>query len=277
MDWSDLDRRIEELERNATPGMFFGQPDYEAAWDLIKEVGGSFKGTRYPTKREKDAAWSRFQAAVDQVKAGQRAGHERRSAVSSTHCDRILWHVERARPARGIVLDLIEATAGTAASLLTAGLLDTSAFDDTKDELKALSAELQEGWDYLTKHKAEILGRDKARAFEGLKEVQDILDREWEEWKRSKSAQFEAKQSRWRAKQEAHIEDLRGRLENAYGALERRERHLEKLHDDRANAWSDSFIERIEGWIDEEEERIADIKASIKRFEEWLEEARSRL
>lgn len=277
MDWEELEGLISELRQTASPGMFFGQPDYEAAWALIKEIGGAFKRVRYPTKAEKDQAWQRFQGIVEQVKQGQRVERDQRSAVSSTHLDRILWHAERARPVRGLIADMIDLGAGLAGDILTLGLLDTSAFDEKKDELKALSAELREGWTYFTEHKTEMLGRDKAAAFERLKEVQEILDAEWEEWKRAKSAHHEAKQSQWRAKQEAHIEDLEGRLQKAYGALERRERHLDKLHSDRANAWSDDFIDRVEGWIDEEEDRISDIKASIERLEGWLEEARGRL
>ncbi len=276
MDWEKLDGLISELRQTASPGMFFGQADYESAWDLIKEIGGAFKRARYPTKADKDQAWQQFQDIVDQVKRGQQTQRDQRSAVSATHLDRVLWHAERARPVRGIIADLIDIGTSLAGNMLTLGLLDSSAFDDKKEELKALSAELREGWTYFTEHKTEILGRDKATAFERLKEVQEILDTEWEEWKRAKSAHHEAKQSQWRAKQEAHIEDLEVRLQKAYGALERRERHLDKLHTDRANAWSDDFIGRIEGWIDEEEDRISDIKAQIERLEGWLEEARGR-
>jgi len=68
MDHRNLDGLIDGLDGEMSS--FFGdsKKDWRSIWDRIKEIGAAFKETRYPTRDEKDRAWSRFQSVVEHVR-----------------------------------------------------------------------------------------------------------------------------------------------------------------------------------------------------------------
>ncbi len=136
----------------------------------------------------------------------------------------------------------------------------------------------------MSEYKDEMMGRDKKEAFQALKDAQDSLNSAWESWKEGKAKAKEAKDEYYRAKREAFQDKVRDRiathkerLEKLYAVLSKAEAHLDNLRDQRASAWSDSFRDRVEGWIDEEEDRISSIKEKIDRIEGWLDEDRGKL
>ena len=73
------------------------------------------------------------------------------------------------------------------------------------------------------------------------------------------------------------IDRLEGEEDKLEAALSHRQEHLAKLLDDYRNAWSDGFRERVEGWIDEERQNIADSEAKLDGVRGKLSEARLRL
>src|SRR5437899_1019653 len=79
MSHEHLDSQIQTLSAY-TEGGASGKRRWNEVWDLIKQIGPSFKGTRYPTREENDRAWEKFQGLVGQVKEAQ----ERQRAVSES-------------------------------------------------------------------------------------------------------------------------------------------------------------------------------------------------
>ena len=55
-----------------------------------------------------------------------------------------------------------------------------------------------------------------------------------------------------------------------------RRSHLSELEDKRSSAWSDDFRDRVDGWISEEESRIADIESKMDQIRTWIAEARAK-
>lgn len=146
---------------------------------------------------------------------------------------------------------------------------------------------MKEGWELLSRYKDKMTRKDKEEAFQALKSTQVSLNNAWERWKELKSKTHEARQQAWKAKKEMNeksvkhqrinIENLENRLERLFAVLSHKESHLEELYDKRDTARSDDYRSMVEEWIDKEKDAMSGIKSKIRRVEEWIEEARSKL
>ncbi|WP_214041716.1 hypothetical protein [Methanoculleus sp.] len=135
-----LERLIGEAERcNRT---------WKEVWNEIKSINQAFKGSKFPTVRERQAAWDRFQAIIAEVKASQERAKEEfaaRVSESNSHLSEILSLARRATPSSesdGVFLALI--TGGL--SIVITQVLETllGQFDDRKFELIACSKAMGE-------------------------------------------------------------------------------------------------------------------------------------
>lgn len=103
---------------------------------------------------------------------------------------------------------------------------------------------------------------------------------EWEQRQREREARRAEREEKHRLfveRVEANIEKLEDKLSNSKAALERQEAHLDDLQNKYSEAWSDGFRETCSGWIEEAEGRIASIKEHIERLEGWIEQEREKL
>lgn len=70
--YKEVIKGIRQLESMLPGGMFGpGKADWKAVWGQIKEIGGYFKDSRFPTKEEHQAEWDKFQSLVVRVKRMQ--------------------------------------------------------------------------------------------------------------------------------------------------------------------------------------------------------------
>jgi chromosome segregation ATPase len=74
-----------------------------------------------------------------------------------------------------------------------------------------------------------------------------------------------------------NISKLEDRLDRLESALDHRKNNLSKLEDMRDSAWSDSFRDRVEEWIDEENARISDIESKIDQIKGWISDIEAKL
>lgn len=130
---------------------------------------------------------------------------------------------------------------------------------DSSSSLRDRSAVMRDGWQYLRAHKRALLKDDRQAAYELLKAAQDLLN------------------SDWREKKEKDLERFLESKSRLIDALERRQQNLEKLQSQRDTAWNDDFRERVCGWIDEEETRIADIGDKLEGLCERIDGMQSSL
>jgi len=143
-----------------------------------------------------------------------------------------------------------------------------------------------------------MLGKHKKEASEALKKASEALHEAWDKWKSARGEAIEqyhaekqaawetrqAKRAAWIAKKEAweermreNISKLEYRLDRLESALARRQSNLSKLEDMRDSARSDSYRDRVEGWIDEENDRISDIEKKIDQIKEWISDMTAKL
>jgi predicted nucleic acid-binding Zn-ribbon protein len=305
MDYADLERLIDVLESRVEESN--PQRGYWAElWKLVRDVGDGFKGARYPTNGEREAAWRRFQSLIQHAKTrsekqrnlqeDRRREWENRQRRSESARDAVQGRAAGARlttPGESAFADAVLFPLTMIRTIVEA-LLHIENVDqlhEIRRELAACNERLQQGWQIFNQNKGDMLPGDRNEAFNSLQEAREQIDSAWAQWKGAKEQfyerrhheRLERKEERERKHRdfvdrvETNIAKLEEKLSRAEDALERQEAHLADLRDKQDSAWSESFRDRCSEWIDEAEERIESIKESIARLNRWLEEERDNI
>jgi len=268
---------------------------WKDVWSEIRSIGQAFKESRFPTVQDRQTAWGRFQSIVARVKACQeQAMHEVEGRVgeSERHLEQIRSYAREATPSSESADALLAIFTGGLSILIREGVQAIlGPFDERKLELQRCNKAMKEGWAYLSENKTAMLGKHKQEAFGALKSASDSLTAAWNTWKRGrqevvdrfraeKQAAWEARQAKqetWETRMRENISTLEDRLGRLESALDHRQSNLSKLEGMRDSAWSDSYRERVDGWISDENERIAGIKEKIERVKGWISDAEAKL
>lgn len=268
---------------------------WKDVWDEIKSVGEAFKGSRFPTVQDRQAAWKRFQSIIAHVKASQNRAKElfeERVRTSEHHLEQILSYAERATPSSESADVILTIITGGVNVLIREGIKAIlGPFDERKLELQKCNEAMKEGWAYLSRNKTEMLGKHKQEAFNALKRASDSLTAAWNTWggerqeaverfHAEKQAAWQArieKREAWEARIRENISKLEDRLDRLEGALNHRNSNLSKLEDMRDSAWSDSYRDRVDDWISDEHERINSIERKISQIKGWISDMESKL
>ncbi len=261
---------------------------WKDVWCAIKGIGQAFKESWFPTAKDRQVAWKRFQSIVARVKASQeraRREFEERLRESERHLEHIRSYAWKATPSSESADAILAIATGGLSVLIKAGIeAILGPFDERKLELQKCSEALKEGWAYLSQNKEKMLGKHKKEAFEALSNASESLGRAWDLWRTGreqaiehyrsqKRAAWEARQAKreaWESRMRENLSKLEDRLDQLQSALGRRRRNLSKLEDMRDSARSDSFRERVDGWIADEHERIAEIERKIDHVKAWI-------
>jgi hypothetical protein len=278
MDHVELDNLIEDLRgivEESEPQKGY----WRNLWALVREIGAGFKGIRYPTREDREVAWSQYQELIAQAK--QRSEDEKeRSRIT---LESIQSMADSSRPASDdggfdlFAIFLLPLTIAVAAVEAIFGATELDELNPIREELKKCNSQLQEAWRLFNERKHEMLPGDRQKAWESLQEAKQKIDEGWDQWKEKNTEIRERKNREWRERIEANIEKLEGQLDKARAALERQQSHLEDLNEKYSEARGDGYRSRVSQWIDECEEKIESIKESIDRLEQWLSDARDKL
>ncbi len=136
-------------------------------------------------------------------------------------------------------------------------------YSKARDEHNAARREKHEGW--LNKVE-ENLSKNQQRS----DKLNGVLERKRQnlENNQERIGKLENALERKRQNLENNQERI-GRLENA---LERKRQHLDELYEKLSDARSDSYRERVEGWIEKDDSSIEDIETQLERVNGWIEE-----
>jgi cell division septum initiation protein DivIVA len=293
-DGSEIEALLDSLETLADEGEG-KRAKWRDVWSEIKKIGQAFKESRFPNAQDRQAAWNRFQTIVARVKACQERARkevDERVGKSEHHLEQIRSYAWKATPSSESADALLAIFTGGLSVLIKAGIeAILGPFDERKLELQECSKALKEGWAYLSQNKGEMLGKHKKEAFDVLSNASDSLGRAWDTWKTGrqqaiehyraeKRAAWEARQAKreaWEARMRENISKLEDRLDRLESALDRRRSNLSRLEDMRSSAWSDSYRERVDGWISDEHERIAKIERKIDQIKGWISDMTAKL
>jgi hypothetical protein len=302
VDYRDLDRLLGDLQRSVETDR--PQRGYwKELWSLVGEIRTGLRETRYPTAEDRTEARQRLDRLVSEAKTRSdrekqdRETREKAWEEKKETSQRALGRVQ-SKVAGATPVGELERMVGTlvlgpllALESMLRSVLGLEQLDEVYEDLKSCSATLKQAWQIFNDSKADLLPGDKADAYRQLNEAQERLNAAWDAWRAAKGRahderrrQHEERQRAWDERQrdrnlriQANIEKLEGKIEKAEDALERRRAHLSKLEDDYSSAWNDGFKDRCQQWINEEQDRIRDIEASIDRLREWLREERTKL
>jgi hypothetical protein len=274
----DLDRKINRLDSLVSEAQgfnFFGFHKWDETFELIKEIQEDFKNKkiRYPTKSERDAAWQRFFNLREEAYQTKRKLAEEKSKGHFNEINRLLGDADYS----GFVETIM--------NIGSMGLLQT-----TPDDMKWKGKKLREAGTLFKSVKHEMTREHKVEIHERIVSIRESHDAYWEQYKQyrgerakiqeEKHRAWEERQERRKAAKErikANIEKNEEKLSKARDALRRHQQRRDDLRDQIASAWSDSFRDRAEGWLDEAEDKISDIEQHIDRLEGWISEDESKL
>jgi len=259
MDWQATDNLIDQFENmihedDGIAGaltVFIPGHSWGDKWRKAAEIQDAFNSkVRYPTKDQQEEAWKRFNELRSELAERSKAQQDQNKQQSNWHRSQILQKVESAKPDQFFGFSLIDI-----------------------NQMKALGEVLNEAASLLTENKSEMIGEHKQECFEAIREMRKEHDIWWSKLREEKNQHHADFESRTRNNLEQNYE----RLRKAKDALERFRGQADELRSDIANAWSDEWRERREGWLAELEDRIEDVEASIERIEKWIGEDEEKL
>lgn len=272
--YEDLDKKIRQLEsRINSTHSWLGSTrlDWGPVFELTKEIQADFSNNvRYPTKEQRETAWQKFCSLRTDA-------HERSQKSKQSRSDYLM--IEINQELRAADFDMMMDGLG---DIITFNLMKT-----TKDGMKEKGRRLRNAGQLLSKYKGELTHEHKNEVFERIKAIRKEHDAFWgrmhqahEEQQRQweqKQREFEARKSNAKDRIRANIDKNKEQLRKAEDALARQKQNREKIRDQISSAYSDTFRNRAEGWLDEANAKIDDIEDSIRRIEGWIEEGRDKL
>jgi hypothetical protein len=264
--WQEQDARIDELARIIPPAQFpimghWERYDWGPCHALMKEIGINFKGLRYPTPQERQAAWERYRALREE--ADSRLENERSGfrGQSEWYCEAVLAECS------GISYSPVE-------DLLIP--FDTA----TADKVRHWGTLLQKAIDYYGTVKHRMLREHKERCWEKFDEVRASHRHFWAQLNQAR----DERRAAYNERKATTIEKIRAnrdrnteRLEKLQAARDRVSSHKEeiqaKLDETTSEKWQGIFQE----WIDQDEQSLDDIDAKIDRIQGYIDEDEQKL
>jgi hypothetical protein len=129
------------------------------------------------------------------------------------------------------------------------------------------------GESYLKKINRDDL-RDKV---DGLWKLVQQSQRQYEERQRARDTERAEKQREWRERQEGISARWQSRIDNGSAFIERLESQVEELQEKKDGARTGEFADRVQGWIDEKREKIAEVQTEINELRNRISDVQQRL
>lgn len=238
--------------------------DWGPIWGLCKDIQESFRGTKeFDSREAHQAAWDRFQQARQE--ASRRADIEKQNIADQS-----------LRYKQSILDDARRAYWSKSADFFVGAVLGQT----TKEEMIELQQILKRAGQSLSEHKHKMTKEDKQECFEAIQDAQATHDDFWGRYREHQAVAHQEradKHAAWQERTRENIARNEERRSKAEHALERVRQNIRDNYDKLSDAWSDEFRERVQGWIDEGEEKASDIEASIDRLTTWIEEDEAKL
>ncbi|HUW38492.1 MAG TPA: hypothetical protein VMV91_14300 [Rhodocyclaceae bacterium] len=275
MDSSKLDSLINDLEymvRDATSQyrvrdghylLSVMHRDWGPFFTKAKEIQEGFNSrVLYPSKRDRDAAWVRFNDLRTEVYEHANKQRSDIRADSEALRDKILQLAEKARYdwLADKVMFFLPATTG--------------------ETMKLYGQVLKDSGKMLSENKHRMLKEHKDECFDRILNVRQTHDLFWGEYKEQRTrqrAEAESRRSEVANRVQNNIHANRDKLEKAAEAYTRIRANLESNFEKLESARSSEFAERVAWWIEEDKEKLRSISDSIDRLKEWIEEDETRL
>lgn len=306
----EVNRKLDSLDNSINGGFFgnnLGKEDFAELRQKMNETLEIIKQHRWPSKEIKNTAWEKFNSLRVQLKEKENKFYSnirekitKRIDHSGELTTKILNTIEACDPDSPIegLLDLLGKLAlyATGIGFLFDFLdwLTGSKNDKPENPLRIKSQSLKDIRKFINDNKDNITREDKLKIFSRLDAVQSDLNRAWNDYKEQKESKkhdWERKQREFlsklesrlsnqisfknklegvQEKQQNYLDKLEKQLTNQQDYLKKQEDRLEDLEDKYNDAYSDSFRDKVSGWIDEAKEKISEIENNIEQLQEKI-------
>lgn len=237
--------------------------DWGPFFARAKEIQEGFNSrVRYPSKRERDEAWIRFNDLRTQVYEHANKQRSDFRADSEALRDQILNSLHSSE---------YNYVADAAFFFLP---------ETTVEDMKLKGEELKKASQMLSSNKHRMLKEHKDECFARILEVRQTHDVFWGQYKQhlaTKRGEAEQRRSEVADRVRSNIRANAERLEKALDAHARVRANLESNLEKLESARSVEFAARVAEWIAEDKEKLRSIAESIERLEEWIGEDKARL
>lgn len=306
----DANRRINDIENSLSEGLFSKSLDKDDFASIKQKLFDTFeiiKQHRWPSKDIKTAAWDKYNLLRDKLREKEnkfyseiREKKTKRIDHSGELTNKILNTIDACDP--NTSLDALFDLLGKLALYATGigfifdfiDLLTGSKDNKPANPLKVKSQSLKDIRKFINDNKDDITREDKQKIFSRLDIVQSDLNRAWDdykeqretkkhEWERkqrdfvgklesrlSNQISFKSKLENVLNKQQAFVTKLESRLENQQDFLRKIKGQLDDLEDKYNDAHSDSFRDRVSGWIDEKKSKISEVEDDIDQLKDKI-------
>jgi DNA repair exonuclease SbcCD ATPase subunit len=270
--YKDVDSRLESLK--STVGIYASvhtasRDEWEEFFEKFKELQEDFKTVRYPTKVERDNAWDTFFRLRNEAYELRQKEFVSRSEQHRKELSRMLG---------GLETDFVDG--------LIAGL-DPDGQRNLRERMKGYGAELRDAMKHFNGIKFEMTKEDRSTVQEWISEIKynhdgfwgevNLVNAERREIREARQKEFEEKRDMAKQRIEENIEKNEEKLEKAKDALSRFEANRDNLEDRISGAYTDSHKEKLEGYLDETNDKISDIENQIERLDRWISEGKEKL
>lgn len=288
----------------------FKAPYFQAAWALIKKIGPTFKIATYPKRSGRDAAWTKFQTAVEELKRRQKVWEARSTELQAE----VLAAIERSRPP-GVSMAQLLAPAPTAKTAAPARA--TVPVAPTAPAAKAPSASApgpavatatpapaaEAPLTERARRRAELMAcataaAEALRTFNAVKhqlshahfqvvsrelrEVRAQVDAAWARFKTERSAPTATGGARgraaaWRKVVAARQRKLAAAIENDEACLSSKQQAVDGFRKLLTQTAAEKERARLQGWIEKESAAIAELEQNLAALRARLAAAEQQL
>lgn len=272
---SSLIDKLEASIPNVNEGFNWGfsieRHDWQPIWALCKEIQATFRGYKgFDSKEQHQKEWERFSELRHRLSHLATVEKEKFAEQSLQHKELIL---SEARAAYWSM----------SADFFIGSVLGHT----TVEEVKCLQRQLKDAGKRLSENKGFMTREDKDECFSAIKEARESHDNFWEKYKNLREArrdaserkhqEFERKRAEWIDRIHENIRKNQSKREKAENALEKtrdRIRDLEsKLYETTSEKWQGLFSE----WLEEARSKERGIEESIDRISGWIIEDEHKL
>lgn len=261
---SKLEDMIPHVEEGFSFGFEAERHDWRPVWALCKEIQEQFRGRKeFDSREAHQAAWDRFQTA-------------RQKASRLADIEKERFSDQSARIKEGILDDAQTAYWSKSADFFVGAVLGHT----TKEEMIELQKVLKRAGRKLSENKHRMTREDKDECFTAIQEARATHDDFWgryREYREAKQQEHAEKQAAWERKTRDRIADNRERISRLQNARDKVQQNIRDNEAKAAEAWSDDFRDRVQSWIAEGYESLAELDEKIDRIRGWIAEDEAKL
>lgn len=264
---------LAELGRDLPFGLNDEELNFSDLWHDVKEVQSLFETLRPIRRDTREEMWVRFNAFRDRARAAQDRQRSRQDALLNDNHGEVQAALQRLEN---------EYDLGIMGTGLFGGRPDLKGFKDDADAvqhlfstLKLRRADRDDLWGWFSKLRDKVRHIREQNHADWVARQQELICKI--EVDIDRSEEFLERLHGNAAKSEEFLERLEGMVTRDEAFRSRLQDQISDLESQRDSAWSDSFIERVGGWISEKEGKVDEVESQIQERRDKIDDVQDQI